>query len=188
MKNTGRDTMTDKELKSLVADLAKFQQETARSQRETDRQLKELGKQIGGLGQKFGGFTEGMAFPSMSKILTEKFGMDVVATRVKSRKAALPLELDVLAYSNSGQNQAYVVEVKSHLRPEGLEQIKKTLQQFPESFPEHKDKALYGILAVVDAPEDLRQQALNEGIYMAGIHDEQFVMETPVSFTAKNWQ
>jgi hypothetical protein len=41
---------------------------------------------------------------------------------------------------------------------------------------------------VTDAPDDLRQQALNEGIYMAGIHDEQFVMETPDSFIAKNWQ
>ena len=36
---------------------------------ETDRQIRELGKQIGGLGNKFGSFTEGLALPSMQKIL-----------------------------------------------------------------------------------------------------------------------
>ena len=85
--------MTDEELKELVASLAVAQRETDRQLKETDRQLrkqlketdrqlrkqlKELGKQIGGLGEKFGGFTEGMAFPAMSKILTETFGMEVV--------------------------------------------------------------------------------------------------------------
>ena len=70
--------MTDEELKELVASLAVAQRETDRQLKETDRQLrkqlKELGKQIGGLGEKFGGFTEGMALPSMTKILTENFG------------------------------------------------------------------------------------------------------------------
>ena len=39
--------------------------------RQLRKQLEELGKQIGGLGEKFGGFTEGMALPSMTKILTK---------------------------------------------------------------------------------------------------------------------
>ena len=65
---------------------------------ETDKQLRELGKQIGGLGEKFGGFTEGLALPSMTKILTEQFGMEVVTPRVKVRKQGQTLELDVFAY------------------------------------------------------------------------------------------
>ena len=46
--------------------------------KDTDNQLKESGKQIGGLGDKFGSFTEGMAFPSLEKMLRERFGMDVI--------------------------------------------------------------------------------------------------------------
>lgn len=203
---------TDNELKTLAATISSAQHETDRqiselraSQQETDRQLKEtdrqlketdrqlrrqlkeLGKQIGGLGEKFGGFTEGMAFPSMTKILSEQFGMEVITPRVKARKDGDTLELDVLAYANSTRNEVYVVEVKSHLRPEGLEQIQQILQRFRRFFPEHNDKRLYGILAVVDAPGDLRQEALSQGIYMAGIHDEQFMMETPQDFVAKSW-
>ncbi len=204
--------MTDEELKALVASLAIAQKETDRqlratdsqiaelraSQQETDRQmketdrqlrkqLKELGKQIGGLGDKFGGFTEGMAFPSMSKILTQQFGMEVITPRVKASKGGEKMELDVFAYANSQRNEAVIVEVKSHLRPEGIEQLKTILQRFRRFFPEHKDKKLYGMLAVVDSPDDLRQEALSQGFYMAGIHDNQFIMETPEGFVPKSW-
>lgn len=138
--------MTDDELKvlvgspaiaqqhtdKLIAELRASQQETDRQLRETDRQLKEtdrqlrrplkeLGKQIGGLGEKFGGFTKGMAFPSMTKILSERFSMEVIMPRVKVKKGEGSMELDVLAYANSTRNEVFVVEVKSHLRSEGLE-------------------------------------------------------------------
>lgn len=48
--------------------------------------IKELGQQIGGLGDKFGYFTEGMALPSMERILTEQFGMSVIMPRVRVRQ------------------------------------------------------------------------------------------------------
>ena len=190
--------MTDIELKELVASLAIAQRETDRQLKETDhqlreqlkatdKQLKELGKQIGGLGEKFGGFTEGMAFPAMSRILTEEFGMEVVTPRVKVRKSGQTLELDVLAYANAERNAAYVVEVKSHLRAEGITQLLGILERFRHFLPEHSDKSLYGILAVVDAPEDLRQEALEHGLYMAGIHDEQFQLEVPAGFVPRCW-
>ncbi len=105
--------MTDQELKDLVASLAA-------SQQKTDKQLKELGKQIGGLGEKFGSFTEGLALPSMTKILREKFKMEVISPSVRVSKNCIDAEIDVLAYSNSSINEAYVVGVKSHLREEAI--------------------------------------------------------------------
>ena len=204
--------MTDDALKELVASLALAQKETDKQLRETDRQLqetglqlketdkqlrlqrletdkqlRELGKQIGGLGEKFGGFTEGLALPSMTKILTEQFGMEVVTPRVKVRKQGQTLELDVFAYANSEQNTAFVVEVKSHLRPEGIDQLRQILARFRQFLPEHADKKLYGILAVVDAPEDLRQEVLASGLYLAGIHEDQFLLQVPPDFQPRVW-
>ena len=174
-----------------IAELRESQLETDRQLKETYRQLrnqlKELGKQIGGLGDKFGGFTEGMAFPSMAKILTEQFGMEVITPRVKARRGGDTLELDVLAYANSGRNAAYIVEVKSHLRPDGIAQLQQILQRFRRFFPEHRDKRLYGMLAVVDAPDAVRQEALGQGLYIAGIHDEQFIIETPDGFVPRGY-
>ena len=170
--------MTDEELKQLVASLAV-------SQQETDRQLKELGKQIGGLGDKFGSFTEGLALPSMAKILSEKFGMEVISPSVRVSKQGEHMEIDVLAYANSEVNEAYVVEVKSHVREESIVQLRNILERFRRFFPEHKDKAVFGILAAVDLPAELRERVLKAGFYVARIHDEVFELDVPANFKPK---
>lgn len=197
------NSMSNEELRDLVAGLAvhntelaelvkqtdvqlqttdKQIQETDRQVKETSRQIRELKKQLGGLGDKFGGFTEGMAFPSMRKLLQQRFHMDVILPRALSRKNGSFLELDVLAYSNSKVNEVYIVEVKSHLRQEGIDQIKKTLREFHTYFPGHAGKKVYGILAVVDFPENLRAKVLQEGIYLALIHDDEFELKVPEDF------
>lgn len=159
--------------------------ETAHQFKETDRKFKELGKQIGGLGQKFGSFTEGLALPSMTKILREQFHMEVISPSVRVSKNGLDAEIDVLAYANSAINEAYVVEVKSHLREEGISQLKEIMDNFRLFFPEHKDKKIYGIIAAVDISEALKKQVLDAGFYVARIQDETFSLDTPQGFKAK---
>lgn len=156
--------------------------ETNRQIKETGREIKELGKQIGGLGAKFGSFTEGLALPSMERILRQRFGMEVVSPRVRVSKGGDHLEIDVLAYTNGDINQVYVVEVKSHPREEALVQMKTLLERFRDYFPEHKNKTVYGILAAVDISAALRKRVLGEGLYVARIHDNVFEMDTPDDF------
>ena len=146
---TAAQKETDKQLKEVSQqqkETDRQQKENAQQQKKTDKQLKELGQQIGGLGAKFGSFTEGLALPSMEKILRQRFGMEVVSPSVRVSKDGQHLEIDVLAYSNGELNTAYIVEVKSHAREESISQLKSILQRFRSFFPEHKDKKLYGIL------------------------------------------
>ncbi len=199
--------MTDDELKDLVAglaishkelskelsasqkELAIAQKETDRQLKETDRQLskqiKELGKQIGGLGRKFGSFTEGLALPSMQRILQEKFNMDVISPSVRIHKDGKDIEIDVLAYANSTTNEVYVVEVKSHLREEGIFQLQRIMDNFRRFFPEHKGKKLYGILAAVDMTTELKEKILSLGFYTARIKEDIFSLDVPADFKAK---
>ena len=167
---------------TVLRETARRQEEISRQSEETNRQIRELGRQLGGLGEKFGGFTEGMALPSMTKILKERFHVTFVAPRARSWKNGRAMEVDVLAYSNAGTNEVYVVEVKSHLREEGFLQMLQILRDFRSFFPEHQDKKLYGILAVVDASPDLQQRVLREGIYLANIHDGVFEIQVPEDF------
>ncbi|EIC29292.1 MULTISPECIES: DUF3782 domain-containing protein [Methylomicrobium] len=167
---------------AILREVAESQKETDRKFQETDRKLKELGKQIGGLGEKFGSFTEGLALPSMEKILRERFGMEVVSPSVRVSKGGEHIEIDVLAYTNGELNRAYVVEVKSHVREEAISQILTLLKRFRDYFPEHKNKTVYGILAAVDMTPALRERALSEGLYVARIHDSVFEMDTPEKF------
>ena len=161
--------------------------ELATAQKETDRQLKELGKQIGGLGAKFGSFTEGLALPSMETILGQQFGMEVISPSVRVSKGGQHMEIDVLAYANGELNTAYIVEVKSHAREDSITQLKSILQRFRNFFPEHKDKRLYGILASVDLSNELRDKILQEGLYVARIHDQVFELDIPNNFQAQSY-
>jgi hypothetical protein len=188
--------MSDEELRELVGQLTLSQAETGRQMRETerrlreskeetDRQLRELGKQIGGLGEKFGSYTEGMALPSMKKLLAQRFNAPNLSVRNIRQLNGRSIEIDVLATANSHHQAAYLVEVKSRLRLEGIEQMLRILKDFPEFFPEHRDKKVYGILATIDAPEDLRAQVLENGIYLAQISDDTFTLQVPDDFVPR---
>ena len=191
-------TAAQKETDLILKEVRQQQRENAEQQKttdrqlkelgkQTDRQLKELGKQIGGLGLKFGSFTEGLALPSMEKILRQRFGMEVVSPSVRVSKDGKHVEIDVLAYTNGELNTAYIVEVKSHAREESITQLKSILQRFRTFFPEHKDKQLYGILAAVDMFPDLREKTLQEGFYVARIHDQVFELDTPENFQPQSY-
>ena len=182
---TAAQKETDKQLKEVSQqqkETDRQQKENAQQQKKTDKQLKELGQQIGGLGAKFGSFTEGLALPSMETILRQRFGMKVVSPSVRASEDGQHLEIDVLAYTNGELNTAYIVEVKSHAREESITQLKSILQRFRRFFPEHKDKKLYGILASVDLSNELREKILQEGFYVARIHDQVFELDIPDNF------
>ncbi|MDM3852581.1 MAG: DUF3782 domain-containing protein [Aphanizomenon gracile PMC649.10] len=183
-----------KETDLLLKEVSQQQKETdllfkevSQQQKATDRQLKELGKQIGGLGAKFGSFTEGLALPSMETILGQQFGMEVISPSVRVSKGGQHMEIDVLAYANGELNTAYIVEVKSHAREDSIIQLKSILQRFRKFFPEHKDKRLYGILASVDLSNELREKILQEGLYVARIHDQVFELDIPDNFQAQTY-
>jgi hypothetical protein len=169
---------TQRELEKTVQSI----REVSEQQKTTDLQIKELGVQIGGLGEKFGSFTEGMAFPSMRQILEQRFHTDVIGTRMIGRNNGHRMELDVLAYANRGLDEVYVVEVKSHLREDGLQRMLRNLRDFHQFFPGHQGKKVYGILAYVDAPEEVCRRALESGLYLARIHDGLFEIEVPDGF------
>jgi hypothetical protein len=173
---------TDRQLKETSQQIKATDQELKESTQQLNRQLKELGKQIGGLGAKFGSFTEGLALPSMETILRQRFGMEIISPSVRASKEGQHLEIDVLAYANGSINTAYIVEVKSHPREDSITQLKNILQRFRLFFPEHKDKQLYGILAAVDLSPILREKILQEGLYVARIHDQVFELDSPENF------
>lgn len=168
--------------KQALAESAERHKEIDLERQATWRQIKEVGKQIGGLGQKFGGFTEGMAFPSMQRILEQRFQMTNISAYQRSRRNGRTMEIDVLAYANTNVNEIYIVEVKSTLREEGLEQILRILREFHDFFPGHGGKKLYGILAAVNVSDEMRDRVLRAGIYLALIHDESFVLAVPENF------
>lgn len=184
--------MTDQELRDLVAELSRTtkglsgsHEELRKSQQETARQIKQTGKQLGELGNRFGSFTEGLAFPSMEKILREEFGINDISFRRKAYINGHILEVDVLAYDSTGEKkEVYLVEVKSRLTEDAINQMQNTIAKFPKFFTDLADHKIYGIIAAVDIPDNLRVEVLKHGFYLARISDETFKLKVPRGFNA----
>jgi hypothetical protein len=187
--------MSTAELQAIVEKLAISQAETNRQMQKTDRkmektdhQLKELGKQIGGLGRKFGSFAEGLSYASIEKILREDFDLnEFVTPAVKMRKKGREEEYAVLAYSNGEVNKGMIVEIKSRLRQEDIDQMKRKMDEVFYWLPEHKSKKFYGMIAYVSGHTDLKRQIIENGWYLAHVGDELFKMETPMGFQPRGY-
>ncbi|MGH9836707.1 MAG: DUF3782 domain-containing protein [Blastocatellia bacterium] len=207
--------MTDQELKDLVAGLVASQKETdrmfkeiaeakrkadeefaearkkageelAEERRKTEREIRRVNKQLGELGNKFGSFTEGMAWPSMEKVLHKHFGMNDISPRRKAHRNGETLEVGVLAYDNTGKrDELYLVEIKSHLKEEAIGQLLKAISDFPRFFPDLKDRKIYGLIAAVDIPDDVRMAVIKNGLYLARLNDETFKLLVPRNFKPK---
>jgi hypothetical protein len=181
--------MTDQELKDLVASLAvdtqRMKAEAERRAQETDRQIRELGKQIGGLGNKFGSFTEGITMPSVKQLLFDRFGVEDFMTRRRKRVGGKSVEIEALGIVNGERNEAYIVEIKSHLRQDSVEQILRLLEEFRSLFPEYADKKLYGVLAAADAGDESIEAARKAGLYVVTFDDELMRFHDEDGFAAK---
>ena len=161
--------------------------ETDRRLKETNRMIKELGKKIGGLGDKFGYFTEGLALPSMERILIDRFGMEHISPRHKVKRQQSEQEYDVLAWANGEINLAIVVEVKSRVRREAIAQLLRQIEELPQMLPELAGKARIGMLAGVDWDAGVAEEAQATGFYTATIHDQVFELTVPEGFAPKRW-
>ena len=125
--------------------------------------------------------------PSIERILGS-FGMTTITPRVRVRRDGREVEIDVLGYTNGETNTAFVVEVKSNFRREHIAEMLALLAAFPEIMPEHRTKSLFGMLAVIDTPLDLCEEAIREGLYVARVGDDVADVLTPVGFVPKNFR
>ena len=203
--------MTDEELKTLLADLAKkqaedhakteaaqrrteaaqqrteaAQQRTEAAQQRTEETLRQVTKQLGGLGNKFGSFTEGLAFASMHRILLQRFHVDEISFRRISRRNGHAQEFDMIGVANGERQTVYVVEIKSELNEAELQNTLKKLEAFFDYFPIYRGMKLYGIVSAVDVRGAQADRVMREGLYLATAGDENFkLMKPPRGFKPK---
>ena len=199
--------MTDQELKDLVASLAldtqaMKQQMAADTQamkeqfstiqiaaeqraKETNHQIRELGKQIGGLGNKFGKFTEGMSLPSVRKLLFKRFGVEDFMPYRQRRVDGETVELDALGIVNGSRNEAYIVEIKSQLRQDSVEQVLTMLERFRSIFPEYAHLKLYGIIVAAHSNAEALQLARQCGLYVISFDNNLMTFHDDDGFAPK---
>ncbi|MDT3739306.1 MAG: nuclease-related domain-containing protein [Candidatus Kapabacteria bacterium] len=175
---------TDRRFKETDELLSSKFLETEKSMKETDKQIKELGKQIGGLGNKFGTFNEGLVLPSLYKLFEEKFQCRDFAERYRFNANGSSMEIDLLAIS---EDSCYLIEIKSHFKPDAIEQLQKQIERFRKFKKEYTDRKLYGVIVATHYEKENIKELLSSGIYFISISDDLVSMKLPNNFEPRVW-
>ena len=160
-------------------------QDTDRRMKETDKQIKELGKQIGGLHNSIGEYSENFLKNSVTTLLKDHFKVEAVTHDYSINKKGKHIQIDAFGYSNNKRNEMFVLELKTKLRPDDIDQLDNIIKNIDLFLPEHKDKKVYGIMAAVNYKQDLADKITGKGYYFAHISGDMLVLDNPKGFKAK---
>ncbi|MDT3738951.1 MAG: nuclease-related domain-containing protein [Candidatus Kapabacteria bacterium] len=175
---------TDKQFKEIADKFKKTDELLSSKFLETEKQFKELGKQIGGLGNKFGTFNEGLVLPSLYKLFEKKFQCRDFAERYRFNANGSSMEIDLLAIS---EESCYLIEIKSHFKPDAIEQLQKQIERFRKFKKEYADRKIYGAIIATHYDKDNIRELFNSGIYFISISDDLVDMQIPENFEPRVW-
>ncbi len=164
-----------------------WQEELRASRAEHDRMMRSLNREVARMQQKFGDYSESLAAPALTKVMRDRFHMTEIAQRVQALRNGNAIEIDMVGHANDRVNEVYIAEIKTKLRQDGVDQILEHLRVFPEFFPHHRGKELYGILAAIEAPADMQRQVLKKGIYLMLVSEDACELREPEGFQPRDF-
>ncbi|CAN2041207.1 DUF3782 domain-containing protein [Candidatus Magnetomoraceae bacterium gMMP-15] len=180
-----RSQEADKEFKEMKKLLFQSFQETDRRFKETDKEIKRVSKNIDNLGGKWGKFVEGLVTPGVIRMFNER-GIEIKTTsqRVKVRRGSDKMEIDIL-----GVNTEYVmlVEVKSTLGVDDVNDHLDRLSKFKRFMPEYADKKVIGAVAGIVIDKGADRFAYRQGLFIIVQTGETVQILNDKKFKPKHW-
>ncbi|MFW6248674.1 MAG: hypothetical protein ACOC4J_02775 [Bacteroidota bacterium] len=140
-------------------------QETDKKFQDTNRQLKDTDKRIKKLNDLFtsqwGRLIESLVEGDLVKLL-RNFGIPINRTseRIKGTKDGEDFEFDILAHTG---DIVVVVEVKTTLRPDDVNEFKEKMQKIKRYLPEYANNKIVGAMAYLTAQAAADKMAMKDG-------------------------
>jgi len=163
----------------------KLFQATDRQFKETSRELKEIGKRVDGLSSKWGRFVEGLLVPAVKRLFNERgIAVEKVTQRVKIHKNGDTIEIDIMVI-----NREYVVlvEAKSTLSVENVNEHLEKIARFKSFFPEYADRKVLGAVAGIVIDESADRYAYKSGLFVIGQSGETVKILNDKKFVPRAW-
>jgi len=179
---------TDKRFKET----ARRFKETARRFKETDRRFKETDKEIQRVSEnvdkltgKWGRFVEGLVAPGITRLFKERaIKIETVSQRVKTHRGGETMEIDVLGVNHE---YAVLVEVKSTLGVDDVNEHIERLENFKRFFPDYADKQVMGAVAGIVIEENAGKYAYRKGLFVIGHSGDTVAILNDAKFKPGIW-
>ena len=146
-----------------------------------------MNKQWGDLANKMGTMVEDLVFPSISRIVMEKYNLTLerIMVRIKQRlKDGRTKEFDLIAVS---EQFVFLNSTKSTLDNRDVKDFIKDIGLFWEFFPEYRNKKLIGLLASLYVDKSVITYAQRNGFIVLGVGIEIMEIKNKPDFKAREW-
>ena len=138
--------------------------EAAEQSKETGKKVAETTAAVNALTGKWSRFVEGLIAPATIRLFEEKgILVDKVYQRVKGRKKGVETEIDILAINGE---YAILIEAKSTLKIEDVNDHLARLEKFKKIFPEYQERKVIGAAGGIVIDEHADKYAYKKGFYV----------------------
>ncbi|GAB0057669.1 hypothetical protein SIID45300_02001 [Candidatus Magnetaquicoccaceae bacterium FCR-1] len=152
---------------------------------ERDRVLREVSQQLGRLGGRLGEFIEEMIKPVCLNLFQARgIPVDELFARVKKIKAGRTMEIDLMLANTVA---VVLIEVKSRLTAEDVQEHLDRLACFKAFFPRYADCRVYGAVAGMVIASEADRFAMNQGLFVITQNGENVHLANADDFVPRDW-
>ena len=139
-------------------------EELKRSIAKLEKTVERTSKAVDSLTTRWGRFVEELVEPAVIKLFQAK-GIDVkeVHPRLESKRDAFSMEIDIRAVD---ETELVLVECKSRLSKDDVDEFLEKLPQFKLAFPHYKNYQVYGAVAGIEINEGIDRYAYRKGLFV----------------------
>ncbi len=138
--------------------------EADRSMAELKKTVERTSKAVDSLTTRWGRFVEERVEPAVIRMFQAR-GIDVkeVYPRARSRRENIAMEIDILAVD---ETELVLVECKSKLSQEDVDEFLERLTKFKIAFPHFKNFKAYGAVAGIEINDGIDRYAYRKGLFV----------------------
>jgi hypothetical protein len=167
----------------LAAQFAETDARMAAMSAETDRKFNRL---EGIFGMQWGRFVEALVRPGVLALFqAHNIAVENTYTRATGHSGGETMELDLLLVNGT---EIVVVEVKNTVSASDVSDFLTDLSQVTRFFPRYKGYTIYGAVAGLEFPHDVRRYAYKQGLFVLAVEGEGLIqLKNDAKFQPKNF-
>ena len=175
----------DRRLAAQEQKEAEAKAERERTMAELKRTVERTSRAVDSLTSRWGRFVEELVEPSVLELFQAK-GIDVqeIYPRARVKRQGIAMEIDILAVD---ETELVVVECKSRLSKDDVDEFLEKLSRFKEAFPHYKNYQAYGAVAGIEINEGIDRYAYRQGLFVIKTAGNMVKIVNSDNFQPKIW-
>jgi len=176
-----RAAEADRRAAEADARIAKLEQAVA----EATKVAKEANKAVSALTTRWGRFVEELVEPAVIDLFQQR-GIDVkeIHPRMRTRKQGFAMEIDIFAVDD---DVAVLVECKSRLSQDDVDEFMEKLKRFKLSFPHYSSYRVFGAVAGIEINEGIDRYAEKNGLFVIRPSGDSVTIVNAPDFVPSAW-